>query len=80
MNIPRASIVYGAPCRRIQDPVAFTCALLATVQARAGDRLVSPAALQRAVPYVRSEPEALPPSFFRAVERFREHQRRMVAS
>jgi hypothetical protein len=69
-------IVLGSPCRRIKDPVAFTCAVLATVQQAAGDRTVPAAALERAVPFVRSDAEALPPSFFRAVQRFREQQLR----
>ncbi len=76
----RPAIALGAPCRRIQDPVAFTCALIATVQQRNGDRWVDPAALVQAVPYQRTEAEALPPSFFHAVARFRAHQRRMEPS
>lgn len=72
-----AVIVMGSPCRRIKDPIAFTCAVLATVQQAAGDRAVSPAVLTRLVPYQRTEAEALPPSFFRAVHRFREQQLRM---
>lgn len=70
-------IVLGAPCRRIQDPVAFTCAVLAVVQQSSGDRVVDRAALDRAVPFVRTEAEPLPPSFFHAVHRFREQQLRM---
>lgn len=72
-----AGIVMGSPCRRIKDPIAFTCAVLATVQQINGDRAVSAAVIERAVPFVRTEAEALPPSFFRAVHRFREQQMRM---
>lgn len=75
-----AVIVMGSPCRRIKDPIAFTCAVLATVQQINGDRVVSPAALARAVPFERLEAEPLPPSFFRAVQRFREQQLRMEPS
>lgn len=73
----RGGIVLGSPCRRIQDPVAFTCALMAMVQQRTSDRVVPPAALARAVPFVRVAAEPLPPSFFHAVQRFRAQQLRM---
>lgn len=76
----RPVIILGSPCRRIKDPVSFTCAVLAMVQQREGDRAVSPAVLGRLVPFVRTDAEALPPSFFRAVHRFREQQQRMELS
>jgi hypothetical protein len=72
-----SAILFGSPCRRINDPVAFTCAVLALAQQRSGDRVVDTFSLDRVVPFVRSDAEALPPSFFRAVQRFRDHQLRM---
>lgn len=71
-----SAIVLGSPCRRITDPIAFTCAVLALAQLRSGDRLADQAAVDRAVPFVRSDAEALPSSFFHAVHRFRAHQLR----
>lgn len=76
----KVAIVLGSPCRRINDPVAFTCAVLASVQQQSTDRLVPADALARAVPFVRTDAEALPPSFFNAVHRFRAHQLRMEPS
>lgn len=73
----KVAIVLGSACRRINDPVAFTCAVLASVQQQASDRPVPAEALARAVPFVRTDAEPLPPSFFHAVHRFRAHQLRM---
>ena len=55
--------------RRAKDPVAFTLAVGALVQASLGDRRVPAAVLSIARPYVPNHARPLPPAFFRVLRR-----------
>jgi len=74
-------VLCAVKTSRISDPIAFTLGLAASVEARNSDRLVSRAALERAVPFVRvADPGPLPPAFFQAVNQIRLAQLRGLTS